>query len=110
MMFSLSICFGNTVWAFRFKTEAKAKLAYELISNPVIENLIIEDDFGQQACIKAASIHGFQIEDMTKTKEAHIAQLLHNSSVQQEATRRAQTQARSPSIVSPFPVMPAGTR
>ncbi|MFA5897705.1 MAG: hypothetical protein WC829_01200 [Hyphomicrobium sp.] len=90
-MFCLNIALGNTSWRLLFKTEDRARLVYEVISNPVIENLILDDDFGQQLCAKVAHIHGFMLEDMDKTKLAHVEMALHQARTQILATKMAQS-------------------
>ncbi len=107
-MFSLSIALGNTSWRLLFKTEEKALAAYELIGNPIIENLIIADDFGQTATCKVANVHGFLIEDMDKTQLAHVELALYQARGNVRAQNAAQTDptlkaarfAQSPSMIS----------
>lgn len=105
-MFSLSIAIGNTVWAFRFKTAANAKLIFEALTKG--GDAIFEDDYGQRLSVKSANISGFMLEDMSLSREAHIAQMLHNAKIQAEAQHRAQIdptmrpQNRGPAIVAPF--------
>lgn len=109
-MFCLNIALGNTSWRLLFKNEEPAKCAYALISNPNIENLIIDDDFGQQFCAKVKAIHGFMIEDMDKTKLAHIEMALHQERTRIAATKAAQVDpairnaqaAHGPAIINPM--------
>jgi len=111
-MYSLSISFGpnGLVWAFLFKDKNKAELAYELISNPSIQNLIIEDDFGQKACFKAEAIHSFLVEDLDQIEEARIQRSLADERCKAKFMQRAksdptirQAMGQGPGIVSPFP-------
>jgi hypothetical protein len=109
-MYSLTIHFGPNamVWSFLFKEKERADLAYELISTPDIENLIVEDDFGQRACFKAATIHGFLVEDMDLVEEARIYRSLANARGEVKARQRASTdpvirqaQNAGPSVLQP---------
>ena len=104
-MFSLSICMGSTVWALRFKTEESATLAYRTLVDGA-GAVELKDDYGQTINLLTASISGVLFEDMKKSREAHIEQMLHNSSMQQEAQKRANSRPQSPSIVSPFKMGP----
>lgn len=90
-MFCLNIALGNTSWRLLYKSEEPTKKAFELISNPIIENLILDDDFGQRFCAKASSIHGFMIEDLDKTKMAHVEMALHQQRTQITAQKMAET-------------------
>lgn len=108
-MFIINVALGNTSWRLLYKTEDRARLAYELISNPVIENLILDDDFGQQLCAKAAHVYGFMLEDMDKTKMAHVEMALHQARTQGLATKMAQhdpalkaQSTMSPSVLNPM--------
>lgn len=101
-MFSLSICMGSVVWAFRYKDTDKADQAFETVRQATAI-VTVTDEFGQTATFNAEKISGVMLEDMKKSREAHIEQMLHNSSMQQEAQKRANTRPQSPSIVSPFP-------
>jgi len=75
-MFAVNIALGNTVWRLLYKDGEQAKAAYELISNPIVENLILDDDFGQQFCAKVSSIHGFMLEAEARLREALAAKTL----------------------------------
>lgn len=93
-MHSLTIVFGPSPvpWVLLFETEeAVTKAANALASSEVV----ITDDFGQTVSIKAESIHGWMLEDMDKSKMAHIAQGLH----------RSRTQAKANEIAASDPVL-----
>lgn len=103
-MFNLSICFGNTVWMLRFKTEEKANAAYEAFKAPA-GTVEVVDDFDQRVCMPSGALHGVMLEDMEKSGEAHIHQMLHNAQLQATAQQRAQTQGvgrrNGPPIIDP---------
>ena len=90
-MFAVNIALGATVWRLLFKEEAPALEAYRLISEPGIENLMLEDSFGQKFCAKVDAIHGFMLEDMDKAKMANVELFLHQQRVQVLAQKAAQS-------------------
>ena len=92
-MFCLNIALGNTSWRLLFKDAEKAKAAYDnlkpLPMSPA--NIQVEDDFGQTACLSMSSIQGLMLEDMDKTKLAHVEMALHQARTQNLATKMAQS-------------------
>ncbi len=91
-MFSLTIVFGPspTPFTLLFNSEENARKA--LNASTLIEtHLILTDDFGQHAEVSRASIHGTMLEDMDKSKLAHIEQGLHRARTQANAQSRAQS-------------------
>lgn len=117
-MHSLTICLGLTSWTLLFKTEERSKSAYELFSNPLVENLIVTDDFGQCINAKASSIHGFVLEDMETSQGAAVERGLHQARAQAKAQERAMAdpiikesirrQQMGPAVYQPG--MPNGSR
>ena len=113
-MFCINIALGNTCWRLLFKEEIHAIAAYDLISNPAIENLVLNDDFGQQFCAKVKSIHGFMLEDLDKAKLANVELFLHQQRTQALATKAAQSDPglrasnlmNGPAMLSPMGGMP----
>lgn len=107
-MFSLSIAMGSIQWRLMFKTEEAAKIVYDQLSSPVVENkLKLEDDFGQTANINTGYISGILLEDMDQSKLANVAIMLFNAEVQLLAQKQAQTNPAfraansGPAIINP---------
>jgi len=108
-MFSLSIVAGSANFRLLFKEEGKALAAYALVSRTDLENLIIEDDFGQTFCGKLNMVSAFLLEDMNKSKLAHVELILHDARTRASATQsamsdpqlKAATMSRGPSVIQP---------
>ena len=103
-MHKVTVNTGNTVWAFLFKEKEPAEIATGAVRAAISANktdtfgnlaeaVSIEDDFGQNALMAVASIHGVMIEDMDLTQEAMIKLHLHNSHTQIKAQQRVQSDA-----------------
>ena len=110
-MFSLSIVVGNTSLAFMYSNADRAAAAYELATQAAFgPSITIEDDFGQKLNANRDSIHAVVLEDLGKTKLAHIERMLINARIQVDAQKRAQTddalkyasRPQGPAIQSPF--------
>lgn len=113
-MFSLTISFGPaaTMWTMMFKDAEKAEAAFSLILQaPPVGPVIVEDDFGQRACIGRSEIRGVMLEDMEQSKLAHIERALYQARMQAKASEMAESdnslrasRARQggPAIIAPF--------
>lgn len=118
-MFSMTILFGTSPvpWTLLFKTQESFDNARTIYNTPALqtfsgEALELIDDFGQQANIKRASIHGVLFEDMEQSKLAHIERGLHQTKTQIAAERAGQadpaisswmrTRQQGPAVLQPF--------
>lgn len=120
-MFSLTVAVGQTAWSLLFKTKeaataARDKLTAQRIEPPpafgydVSDSILIVDDFGQEASIWPARIHGLLLEDMDASKFAHVERGLHSARTQKQFEQRAANdpvlkvaaQMSGPGIISPF--------
>jgi hypothetical protein len=101
-MFSLTIVFGPgpMVWTLMFKTEEAAKSAKGKLDDEMQEYVWLEDDFGQNCTITAKSISGYMLENMERSKLAHIERALH----------QARTQAKGAEIADSDPVLAQARR
>ena len=114
-MHLLTIIFGPspTPWALMF---AKVELAdsalteLKLKKKEGVGEVTLHDDFGQQATIDVASIHGFMLEDMLQSQLANIERQMHHerfiAKVKQQANsdqaiRSAHSQ-QGPAILNPM--------
>jgi hypothetical protein len=112
-MHCLTICFGPaaTIWTFLFQTEAKARDAHTLIiDHPTAAFHGIIDDFGQIGTISGASICGIMLEDLDRSKLAHVEKGLHNARTQADYSKRvmADPSARPPGVQGPGILQPMG--
>lgn len=117
-MYLLTIVFGPvpTPWALLFqKPEAADKtfMDLETAKKEKAPTVSVADDFGQRATIDTVFIHGFMLEDMEKSKLAHIERGLHQARTQ----ARAQQQAAADPVLKnaammqgPAMLNPMGTR
>lgn len=87
-MYSLTIVFGPAAWQFMFRTPEKLETFKQFRANNPAQDVIIDDDFGQHAEIKAASIHGIQIENLEETRIVHIERAVHQGKIQRDAQQR----------------------
>jgi hypothetical protein len=107
-MHSITVIFGPASLRFLFKTKEKAEAHKNFRTDHPTQDLIIDDDFGQHAEIKALSIHGIIIEDMDHSKLAGVEIMLHNTRIQALAQHRAQsdsqlrTAQQGPRVLSPM--------
>jgi hypothetical protein len=114
-MWCVTVAVGTIPWALMFKTEEAARKAYEvaclrgLHTNQLRDTQIeIDDDFGQNLSVQVTSVAGCMLEDMDKSKLAHIERALHHARMQQEGQKLAQADAtlrqgqHGPSIISPM--------
>jgi len=114
-MFCLNIAVGSTVWALLFNDETKARDSLAWIRQkpttthtftPSIE-CALEDDFGQTFVAPFNAIHGCMLEDLDKTRLAHIERALHQQLTQLEAQKRWEqhpahrAMARGPGVIAP---------
>jgi hypothetical protein len=111
-MFCLTVAVGNIPWALMFKTEEAAIAAGQELNVCFEGNdqhlATLVDDFGQTLRVGAVALHGWMLEDMDKSKLAHIERALHHARMQQEGQKLAAADAtlragqHGPSIVSPM--------
>lgn len=108
-MHRVTVVFGPTALGFMFKTKEKAEAHKNFKTDHPTQDLIIDDDFGQHAEIKAMSIHGIIIEDMDHAKLAQVELQLHQWRTQAAAQQRGQSDPqlraaqRGPAVHTPFP-------
>lgn len=111
-MFLITVIVGPAQWALMFRTPEStevAKQALQTATQNAAVGIMISDDFGQHLDVKSASIHGFLVEDLEKTKLAHVERSLHAGRTQALAQKaceadpaiRAALSARGPAILSP---------
>jgi len=108
-MFSLSIVFGNVSWRFLFRDEDKANNAVALLSTHPTQDLIIHDDFGQKATIKAPAILGWMLENLDETQLVLVEDALHKARAQKKFNARVESdpalrmqQMRAPVLTPSF--------
>ena len=93
-MYLLTVVFGPspTPWSLLFeKPEAADEIFFSLgtAKQSKADFISIADEFGQRATIDVDSIHGFMLEDMEKSKLAHIERGLHQARTQAKAQQAA---------------------
>ena len=111
-MFCVTVAVGNIPWALMFKTEESASEATRHLNLCFEGNdqtiVALADDFGQTLYVGAIALHGWMIEDMDKSKLAHIERALHHARMQQEGQKLAAADAtlrqgqHGPAIISPM--------
>ena len=109
-MFSITVSFGSTSWAFLFKEKEKAEAAFAVANAAVVGRhpFEIADDFGQQAAFTAAEVPAVLIEDMDLVETARIYRSLANARGEVKARQQAMTdpvirqgQNAQPSVLTP---------
>jgi hypothetical protein len=114
-MFLLNIAVGSTSWALLFNEEEKAREAFtKATSQPskvdtftAATACVIEDDFGQMFTAPIVAIHACMLEDLDKTRLAHIERALHQQLTQMEAQKRWEqhpahrAMSRGPGVIAP---------
>ena len=112
-MFCLNIALGNISWRLLFKNDESlkaAELPFLIYAGSPDTWILAVDDFGQTVRVRQNAIHGVMVEDLDKTKLAHVELVLHQARTQSLATKMAQTDpalkadtmSRSPAILSPM--------
>lgn len=118
-MHSLTIVFGqnhSVVWTLMFREEEKANEARlecmrshrDDAGDPVMLSLI--DDFGQRVDMRQEEIIAVMLEDMTKSRLAHIERSLNHAHMQADLQRAAESDPKlriarnmqGPSMISPI--------
>lgn len=92
-MFCVNVALGNTCWRLLFKTEEKAKAAFDNLK-PLPMNtgtVVVEDDFGQVCSATSGSVHGLMFEDLEKAKMANVELQLYQQRVQSMVTKAIQS-------------------
>lgn len=97
-MHSLTIAFGPTgaMWAFLFRTKEAADVAHKdvcLVQGSPGDVVTVSDEFGQTATFMGDRIHGIVLEDLERTKMAHVERALHQARLQAKAQQMAQGDA-----------------
>lgn len=104
-MWTLTVAVGNIPWALMFKTREAANDSFAVVT--AYQDADIEDDFGQRLRVRAGSVLGAVLEDMDKSKIAHIERALHHARMQHEGQKMAQADATlrmgqaGPAILTP---------
>lgn len=116
-MYSLTIAVGNTVWALMYREKDVAEGAFKTLrefysgspadtfSKP--GGVYLQDHFGQQIVVCAGSLHGYVLEDLTMSKQAHVERSLHQARTTieaQEAWKKeplARAGMHGPSVLTP---------
>jgi hypothetical protein len=113
-MHSITVVFGPASLRFLFRSKERTEQFRAFRTDHPTQDLIIDDDFGQHAEIKALSIHGIVIEDLDQSKMSAVEMMLHDARTRATAQSRAQsdTQLRSagrgPSVLTPMGGMNGG--
>lgn len=113
-MFCLTVAVGNIPWALMFKTEERATAVFETLQSESGTSVRVTDDFGQSLSLNTNFVGGYMLEDMDKSKLAHIERALHHARMQQEGQRLAAADAtlragqHGPSIIAPMGGMNGG--
>lgn len=107
-MHSLTVLVGPASWRFLFKSKERADHFKNFKTDHPTQDLIVDDDFGQHAEIKAMSIHGIMIENLDETKLVAVEMMLHDARIRASAQQRAQSDTqlratqRGPSVLTPM--------
>jgi hypothetical protein len=113
-MHCLSVALGNVVWAMMFHNEEDARKAY-MSARPATAvtdhfrktEIEMVDDFGQTLMVPVHEVKGLLLEDLDKTKLAHVERLIHNQHTQIAAQKRwqadpaARAAAMGPAVLTP---------
>ena len=106
-MHSLTVLVGPASWRFLFKSKERADHFKNFKTDHPTMDLVVDDDFGQHAEIKAMSIHGIMIENLDETKLIAVEMMLHDARIRATAQQRAQSDTqlratqRGPAVLSP---------
>jgi hypothetical protein len=103
---SVTVVFGPASLQFLFKSKERVAQFRAFRSDHPTQDLVFDDDFGQHAEIRAASIHGILIEDLDVSKLAGIEKMLHNTRIQHGAQQRANSdpafKRAGPAVLTPM--------
>lgn len=118
-MFSLTISFGPaaTMWTLMWRDKEKAEAAWNAVALAKASETVLNltDEFGQEAVIEIATVHGVMLEDMEQSKLAHIERAMHQQRMQVKAQEMAQSDPvlraarfqQGPAVLTPgMPGMP----
>lgn len=106
-MFCITVAVGNLSWRLLFKVEAEAEQAFTSLDIACASQKIIKmpDDFGHTFVGTPTAL---LLEDLEKTKLAHVELALHQARTNAMATKQAQNdpslhagRGPSPAIISP---------
>ncbi len=108
-MFSITVMVGAQGFTLMYRTQQKAEESARVLrgGDPMIA---IEDDFGQSVAINRQHLSGFMVEDLEKSKLAHVERALHIQRTQALAQKTAEADPglkfsmmnRGPAMVSPM--------
>lgn len=113
-MHSLTVLVGPASWRFLFRSKEHAEHFKNFKTDHPTQDLVIDDDFGQHAEIKAMAIHGIMIEDLDQTKLVAVEMMLHDARIRASAQQRAQSDTqlratqRGPQVLTPMGGMNGG--
>jgi hypothetical protein len=109
-MHCITLIVGSLPFRFVFQKENTAR---ELVAalEPGVGNdyVLLADDFGQEFYGRRSSINGCILEDMEKSKLAHVEFALHQQRMQNLAQKMAsadpglRSMSNGPGVVTPFP-------
>ena len=100
-MYAVTVAFNNLSWRFLFRSKDAAEKFRQFSDYPT-QDLIIDDDFGQHAEIRAGAIAGIQIEDMEQSRLVHVEQMLWQHRIQRTAQDRVK---REPGLATAIPML-----
>lgn len=111
-MFGVNISTGNVVWRLLYRTEEKARAAFENLTphNMAPIHVTVEDDYGQICTMINTAIKGLMFEDFDKAKLANVELFLHqqrtnamaNKAAQTDPALRANALMNGPPVISPM--------
>ena len=110
-MFSITIALGNVSWRLLYKSEESAAHATSIIQDTKhLSEIRVDDDFGHSLTVPTKSLHGILVEDLDKTKMAHVELGLHQARIQAAANKagqadpglRASAMTNSPGVLTPM--------
>lgn len=115
-MHAITVIVGQIGWSLMFKEESKAQDAAAKLAARTEPFTVIEDDFGQKLDARTNLIAGYMIEDMEKSKLAHVERALHQQRTQNLAQKTAEADPslklsrmmNGPAMISPMG--PGGNR
>lgn len=102
-MFSLSVIAGPTVWMFAYNKLDTAEEVFKALEQAVTDSraVMVSDDYGHRAMLRPTAV---LLEDLNKSKMAHVGRMIHDAEIRSLAVKQAQTNPalRSPTVASPM--------
>jgi len=118
-MFAVNVIIGSVCIPFMFRQEETARAAASQLTHDPTQAfgmtrwISLVDDFGHELAVESKSISGFILEDMDKTKLAHVERALHQERTQRLVQKTAEADPglrmsssklqNGPGILTPFP-------